>query len=709
MEGSDVASVIADSALAVYDYFDLMQFATDPPLGMSVTNVSSCDVRDGYAVLHLDSPLTDTGGIMLMVGDSVINEESAGFTRYDEISRTIVSRPGDEILTRIVAGERVRILNDMKFLITAVGEFYRKYGGYLTLPLSDPSYGIPVFPAGSEPTVQQMEAVECVLSNRMSYIWGAPGTGKTQFVLATCIRACLSAGRKVAVFAPTNNSVEQVLSGLLKAFGGEEWITDRIIRLGVPSNEFYRQHPEMCEDRQAQRKLDSALESLDNLSEVMFERCADALQEEVCALSEDAEIVEEDDHGRVMLRNYKPLKKRFVDLSGLLGMYPETRDIVASASERDFRHVMRDVVSSLYSRPRPALDLDEFEDWSDVDLMASIIEVEIEVRRLRLDGTGDRMSKARIVAATPQQFISRFRPRGSEQDSRMELDVDHIFLDEAGYCGLIQAASLFTNGVPVTFLGDHMQLPPVSQIDDCLARAATEKGGRLKDAYLWGMSALHCEGLLTGGPVSLKDRYLSSSDPEMVLTKRRNLTESRRFGANLGRVLDCFVYRNGMSGSSGSDLEIICIDTTCEQREGRENIGEMLAIREFLRSEKPDPHNIAILTPYAVHGKLLRKGLGKAYRDCVSTVHGSQGREWDTVILSVADNRVKSRDVHLRFTSSETDIGLKVINTAVSRAKRRLVIVCDREFWMEKDGELIGGLLREVPEDKVFRYGRPRS
>ena len=51
-----------------------------------------------------------------------------------------------------------------------------------------------------------------------------------------------------------------------------------------------------------------------------------------------------------------------------------------------------------------------------------------------------------------------------------------------------------------------------------------------------------------------------------------------------------------------------------------------------------------------------------------------------------------------RFTTSRrTDegyTGLKVINTAVSRARRRLVIVCDTRYWMSEEGELIGDLVR---------------
>ena len=133
---------------------------------------------------------------------------------------------------------------------------------------------------------------------------------------------------------------------------------------------------------------------------------------------------------------------------------------------------------------------------------------------------------------------------------------------------------------------------------------------------------------------------------------------------------------------------------------------EAEAVREFLRREKPDPGDVAVLTPYSVQLSMIKRIVGRRYRDSVMTVHGSQGREWDTVVLSVADNGIESREVPLRFTSSQTPIGKKVVNTAVSRAKRRLVLVCDREFWMSRQDELIGGILREVRPEDVESFNR---
>ena len=69
------------------------------------------------------------------------------------------------------------------------------------------------------------------------------------------------------------------------------------------------------------------------------------------------------------------------------------------------------------------------------------------------------------------------------------------------------------------------------------------------------------------------------------------------------------------------------------------------------------------------------------------TVHASQGREWDTVFLSIVD----TSDMY--FTNSKWTGGLQIINTAVSRAKRRLIIACDKQFWTQQRGQLIRELV----------------
>ncbi|MBR7153024.1 MAG: hypothetical protein IKD00_04700, partial [Candidatus Methanomethylophilaceae archaeon] len=525
-------------------------------------------------------------------------------------------------------------------------------------------------------------------------IWGAPGTGKTQFVLATCLKSEIDRGMRVAVFAPTNNAVEQVLKGILKAFPEKE-LGGGILRLGVPSREFLRDHPRMCEDKQAQRRLEDCRRDIDNLEEVLMERACDGIhgrlmdiRSRVCMMSDASDSpVPLSEHPEIAseLKPMLDLAERLGD-KGALSRIGDTDDTLEIVSL---------IGMSLFDRERPAKHVTEYHGWSDADLADRITELEEEAEVLSAKSVGVRMQAASIIAGTPLQFISRFRPKGSEENGRLELDVDHIYLDEAGYCNLPCALALFTNNVPVTFLGDHQQLPPVCELDEDMLRRGLERGNSMRSAFLWNMSALYCESLVRMSRPAVEDLYLRSGDPAFEETAREDLTESRRFGRNLAAVLDEHVYRNGMTGSGDGNLEILHIDALCTKRKERENLTEASMISEFLRRERPNVGDVAVLTPYAGQVRLLKRMVEPVYRECVGTVHGSQGREWDTVILSVADNGILSREVPFRFTSSKTDMGRKVVNTAVSRAKRRLVMVCDYLFWKDMEGELIADLLKE--------------
>ena len=122
----------------------------------------------------------------------------------------------------------------------------------------------------------------------------------------------------------------------------------------------------------------------------------------------------------------------------------------------------------------------------------------------------------------------------------------------------------------------------------------------------------------------------------------------------------------------------------------RTNLGKCAAIQRFLSTHPNE--NLAILTPYRNQRALLAGTAKKSsYPQEVSlTVHRAQGREWDTVLFSVVDTDGKWFTTTLIPKSN----GTQIINTAVSRAKKKLILVCDYEYWSRQPNELIGKLLQ---------------
>ena len=321
--------------------------------------------------------------------------------------------------------------------------------------------------------------------------------------------------------------------------------------------------------------------------------------------------------------------------------------------------------------------MEEYAHLTSAQLQAERSRYEKERARLAAYSTAERIENASIVAATLDTYLGRYKDT--------KLPVDHLFLDEAGYANQVKALTLFNHEVPVTFLGDHMQLPPVCEVNDL----DIEKTPGFENVYLWAESALHL-GLLFEKHTSLECRhfYLNSCQPTSKGLSRTQLTSTHRFGPALADVLGEFVYDGKFFSAvttGDTQIKVIAAKKKAED-EKRTSLGEVEAIGKLLTGLK----DYVILTPYRKQVSLLKSHLPDARNaECILTIHKSQGREWDTVILSVADQSPS----WFTDTHGKKKPALNVINTAVSRAKRELIIVCNEDNWGKWPGQLLHGLV----------------
>jgi superfamily I DNA/RNA helicase len=189
--------------------------------------------------------------------------------------------------------------------------------------------------------------------------------------------------------------------------------------------------------------------------------------------------------------------------------------------------------------------------------------------------------------------------------------------------------------------------------------------------------------------------FLNQNLPKYEKTIQKNLKYTHRFGVNLAAVLDKFVYKFGFQSALKNNTEMIFIDSNSNTNEAseRSSIQEALIIKELVK--KLEGKSFAILTPYKKQVKVLKEILGKKYFENIMTIHKSQGSEWDNVIFSVVDDSNFGKR-KMFFTNSLNDNfkSLNLINTVVSRTKKRLIIVANEEFWIDqKDTQLIGNLI----------------
>lgn len=678
-------------------------------ISMIVNDVRRVKRKGDYIIVSLAHRIFDTDNLGLHIeGEGDFFEDDIIFDNYDEKSMTVIGYPSDQLNALIDAheDEDIKIISDMLWLVDTTRECFELHGenlGKIRNPVgfSRTDYE---FPKGEKPTNEQRDAVDTILNSKLSYIWGAPGTGKTQFVLATAILAYIRHGKRVAVIAPTNNAVEQVLRGVMKVIKKDDpdhIIVDPkrdILRMGTASAEFLKEYKEICEDRSIISKIRNLKNANENMEEVIYERKIESLK----PVFESILFRYNNGYDSLSFNERNAVDNEIMHdweiIKNIVSLNPELSGYVQEIDKYNLRANIERILHNLMNRSRRVLGIVEYKDKTEDELREIIRFNEAKIKELEPQDSEKRAKSAKLMAMTPYILMGRqslFQPGGI-------VSVDHIFIDEVGYSNLIQTMPVFMCGPPVTMLGDHMQLPPVCEIDrDDIISWCTEdndycQDGFMKYSFMWDMSALYTESYFFGTIEEATDDYLNLREPRYNETKMVSLRYSHRFANNLARILDKCVYNNNIKGDDKSSLKVMCIDSKSMSAEDRSNQAEADSIKRYIEKAK-HLENYIILTPYVNQKKLIAKTCKKG-SDGVLTIHGSQGREWDTVIISVTDNRHSSSKIPLRFTGSlPPNTGLKVMNTAVSRAKKKLILVCDYEFWKDlaKQGDLLGMIVAD--------------
>ena len=102
------------------------------------------------------------------------------------------------------------LFSDLKFLVKNVEDFFSKYGHKVTLPQVIVANEVPYISALSE---EQNQALSMVLTNPLSYVWGPPGTGKTQTIL-NIIANLICQNKSIAMLSNNNSATQNIFEKL---------------------------------------------------------------------------------------------------------------------------------------------------------------------------------------------------------------------------------------------------------------------------------------------------------------------------------------------------------------------------------------------------------------------------------------------------------------------------------------------------------------
>ena len=261
----DITHELTSAAKIYYDYLEANN------LGLNQIALSGYEVGDCELALHLRAGLADmdmrlSAPLVLQCGEAMyeVGENAPlGLRFFDERQKILylgVEERLDKSLKEAKKHKVPLILwSDLKFLVKNVEEFFDKHGERVGLPTRAPSVKYSSLDSESSPneaqssesrvhlSQEQARALEVVLSSPLSYVWGPPGTGKTQAVLFEALLCYIKEGKKVCVVASTNHALEQVLGTLIGQFDRLGFERRNILRLGTPSLKFLKSFGEVCD------------------------------------------------------------------------------------------------------------------------------------------------------------------------------------------------------------------------------------------------------------------------------------------------------------------------------------------------------------------------------------------------------------------------------------------------------------------------------
>ncbi|MBQ8005234.1 MAG: hypothetical protein IJ303_02865, partial [Clostridia bacterium] len=150
--------------------------------------------------------------------EKYIAHEFLKICEYDELDKTVVIEATGDFapIFNEIFPERIEFVSDLSFLVKNVLLWYKANYDRLKLA-SPPKIKKEEIFHRSYSSLEQIAATNAAFENSYTYVWGAPGTGKTQVVLADCVMTYIDKELPVFILAPTNNALEQTLRAVITA------------------------------------------------------------------------------------------------------------------------------------------------------------------------------------------------------------------------------------------------------------------------------------------------------------------------------------------------------------------------------------------------------------------------------------------------------------------------------------------------------------
>lgn len=298
-----------------------------------------------------------------------------------------------------------------------------------------------------------------------------------------------------------------------------------------------------------------------------------------------------------------------------------------------------------------------------------------------------------VLCLTPHSLYALMKKIGDKEPPWGAGFFDLLVVDEASMMRvpeLILSGGFLTKNSQILIAGDHRQLPPI------VAHNWEKEDRRTLEEMAAFLSAMDFLRLLRNedlGIERLKRKSEQTISPDEIPTVR--LSESHRCHSVVAEFLREWVYEkdkidfhsdrkeilpapNAKTDGLAVALEpenVFVLVVHDEAESFQSNLTEAAIVNALVRSAPTD--KVGIITPHNAQKGLLKNLLPEGCKDTrVDTVERYQGGEADFVIISTCVS-----DPDYVRTESEFLLNLNRINVAISRMKKKLVIVASRSIF----------------------------
>ena len=552
----------------------------------------------------------------------------------------------------------------------------------------------PLFPFGCN--ASQMRAVKAALTNQISVIQGPPGTGKTQTIL-NIIANLLNDKKSVLVVSNNNSATENVFEKLSKnGFGflvatlGKKENKEAFIANQPPLN------PKLPSWRKNAMEVNSAYREVrDSLVKVerifaMQKRLA-ICRQELAEVEVEMAHYKQEQPDKFSNKEVKTSSFKILKISGQIkayaikyqndsiGLFKRVKRFFDKFSLELRLRLSFEIKDELIAESIPRIV--SLLDWLFYirrvhELKSEINELETNMSQLNSDALMRSLTESSMVilkASLAKRYkderpvIASVKDLFNNGESVLadypivlsttfssktcfssDTIFDYVIMDEASQVSVETGLLALTCAKSAVIVGDTMQLPNVITEDDRIKLDEIRKSTNIPDSYDAANHSFLSSVLATIPNVPetlLREHY--RCHPDII-----NFCNQKFYGGNL--LI--------MTKRSDNEKHLLALTTAPGQHcRGHYNQREIDAVKIELMPLLDNFEETGIIAPYNSQVNQFRNQIPDIE---AATVHKYQGREKDTIIMSVTDDSI-----------TEFADNANLLNVAVSRAKNKFCLV----------------------------------